>query len=463
MEARKRRNNIPACRILPVARILKSGIGSGGETGKNQNSAKAAIPLLSKVEAGKLAVFLPYSRVTLFCLFTLLTCSLVTLSGCGKKGSPEQHTVYYGDSISSGDTLVGVFMKYDISAANYYEVISKLSTVFRVQEIQVGDYYEIVLSTSNRIMEFSYSQSPEIKYSVRHTTGGYMAAKIKLKLVRKIMGYRGTVKNNLWSAMVSAGVNPAVIYNFTEIFESKIDFLTDQRPGDKFSIVVEQYFTEEGHEVDKGTILVGKYTRKKKNREYIAFEYPFNAGLDYYDSRGNSLATQFMKSPLRYRRISSVFSNRRFHPILKYYRAHHGIDYAAPRGTPVSTIGDGKVLFVGRNGGYGKMIKIKHNSVYESWYGHLSKYRSGLRSGQYVKKGQTIGYVGSTGLSTGPHLDFRIKKKGRFINFLRLKLPPAKRLSKKQMKKFSAVKKNYYTYLAKIQMEGRFEQNDPSD
>ena len=177
---------------------------------------------------------------------------------------------------------------------------------------------------------------------------------------------------------------------------------------------------------------------------------------------GESIQKQLLKAPLHYRRISSYFSNRRFHPILKFYRPHHGIDYAAPRGTPVSTIGDGKVIFVGRKKSYGKTIKIKHNSVYESWYGHLSGYHKRIKKGVYVKKGQVIGYVGSTGLSTGPHLDFRIKKNGRLVNFLKLKFPPLRRLTKGHMEKFAKLRKRYYRYLAELQIKGNFESDDSS-
>jgi len=346
-----------------------------------------------------------------------------------KKTKEPLKTIIYGGNLARGENLISIFSRREVKANNYYRVISEFKKIYNVKKMQAGHYYELSLSTENKILEFSYSPEVAKKYLV---------------------------------SMISAGVNPNLIMTFADIFESRIDFLTDPRPGDKFFVVYEQSYTDNGQEVDKGAILAGKYIMsggrrgRKKIKEFTAFAFPRRNLYDYYSPAGKSLSTQFLRAPLHFRRISSYFSNRRFHPILKYYRAHHGIDYAAPRGTPVSSIGDGKVLFVGRNGGYGKMIKIKHNSTYESWYGHLSRYARGIKRGAYVKKGQDIGYVGSTGLSTGPHLDFRVKKYGSFVNFLRLRLPPAKRLNKKEMKEFLPLKKKYFQYIAELIMFGKF-------
>jgi len=382
---------------------------------------------------------------------------------CGKKGAAEKEKIFCGGTVSTGDNLIQIFSEHNITPNNYVPVITRFKTIFNTRNMRPGDYYEVVVSTRKKILEFSYSNTPEVKYSVRLTSAGYRAEKIKLKLYKKIFGFSGEIKGNLYNSMMAAGVTPSLIMKFTDIFESRIDFLTDPRAGDRFFIVFEKFFTEKGQEVNRGNILAGKYIMARKKKTFIAFAYPFGSGYDYFDPRGRSLGTQFLKAPLHYRRISSYFSNRRYHPVLKYYRPHHGIDYAAPRGTPVSTIGDGKVIFVGRNGGYGKMVKIKHNSIYESWYGHLSRYGKKIRRGKYVKKGQVIGYVGTTGLSTGPHLDFRVKKRGRLVNFLRLKLPPAKRLNRKQMKKFTPLKKNYYRYFAEVQQKGSFESDGAAD
>jgi len=402
------------------------------------------------------------SRRKLKALALLFFC-VSLFPGCGKTKTPKKERVSCGGTITTGDNLIEIFTKHNIPPNNYISVITKFKTIFNTRKMKPGDYYEVAFSTAKKILEFSYSNTPEKKYKVWLTSAGYRAAEVKLKLHKKFFGFSGEIKGNLYNSMMAAGVTPSLIMNFADIFESRIDFLTEPRAGDRFFIIFEKFFTKEGQEVDRGNILAGKYIMTRKKKDFIAFAYPFGSSYDYFDPRGRSLGTQFLKAPLHYRRISSYFANRRFHPILRYYRPHHGIDYAAPRGTPVSTIGDGKVIFVGRKGGFGKMIKIRHNSVFESWYGHLSRYGRKIRKGRYVKKGQVIGYVGSTGLSTGPHLDFRIKKRGRLVNFLRLKLPPAKRLNRKQMEKFSVLKKTYYRYFAEVQQNGSFKSNGSID
>ncbi|MBA3065157.1 peptidoglycan DD-metalloendopeptidase family protein [bacterium] len=379
----------------------------------------------------------------------------------GGKKEPAK-IILYGNTLTSGETLISIFTRRGVTADNYYRVIHEFKKIYNVKKMQAGHYYEVAVSTENKILEFSYSPEVQTKYRVKLTTSGYKAEEVTLKIHKTYFGYSGIIKNNLYYSMLSEGVNPTLIMNFADIFESRIDFLTDPRPGDRFFIVYEQSFTDLGQEVNKGTVLAGKYImsggsfRQRKNKEFIAFAFPFGNLLSYYAPDGESLSTQFLRAPLTYRRISSYFSNRRFHPILKYFRAHQGIDYAAPRGTPVSAVGDGKVVFAGRDGGFGKIIKIKHNSTYESWYGHLSRYATGIKQGAYVKKGQDVGYVGSTGLSTGPHLDFRFKKYGQFVNFLTIKLPPAANLTKKQMKEFLPLKKQYFSCIAELMMHSKF-------
>jgi len=395
-------------------------------------------------------------------LALLFFCVSLFLS-CGKTSAPKKEKVVCGGTVATGDNLIEILSKHGIPSNNYIPVITKFKTIFNTRNMRPGDYYEVVFSTQKKILEFSYSNTPEMKYSVRLTSAGYRAEKIKLKLHKKVFGFSGEIKGSLYNSMMAVGVTPSLIMNFADIFESRIDFVTEPWAGDRFFIIFEKFFTEKGQEVDRGNVLAGKYIMPRKKNEFIAFAYSSGSGYEYFDPGGSSLGTQFLKAPLHYRRISSYFANRRFHPILRYYRPHQGIDYAAPRGTPVSTIGDGKVIFAGKKSGFGKMVKIRHNSVYESWYGHLSGYGRNIRKGTYVKKGQVIGYVGTTGLSTGPHLDFRIKKRGHLVNFLKLKLPPAKRLTGEQMKKFTEFKKNYYRYFAEVQQKGSFESDGSID
>ncbi len=383
------------------------------------------------------------------------------LLSCGKKSSPKPTEIFHGGTINSGDTLIGLFRENGAKPASYIPVITKFKTIFNVRNIRPGDYYEVVLSTTGLIKSFTFSNTPEMKYRVSFSTSGYKAEKIKLKLYKKIIGYEGVIRNSLYNSMISAGVNPSLIMNFADIFESRIDFLTDPRPGDKFMVIYEKFYTEEGQEINRGNILVGQYFKKKEKRTFTAFAYPLGSGYDYFTPSGESLRTQFLKAPLHYRRISSYFSLRRFHPILKYYRPHWGIDYAAPIGTPVSAIADGIVVKKGYSHDGGRYIKLKHKNDFTSFYAHLSRYARGMRKGKRVYKGQVIAYVGSSGLSTGPHLYFRIKKHGKPLNFLKLKLPPKQRLNRREMKKFKKLKKKYYTYIAELRQNGKLSINAP--
>ncbi|MCK4649331.1 M23 family metallopeptidase, partial [bacterium] len=225
-------------------------------------------------------------------------------------------------------------------------------------------------------------------------------------------------------------------------------FLTEPRPGDRFLLAWEKY-VDDGKTVLDGRILTAQYINRHRTHTAIYFEDP-EGNRGYFTEEAKSLRKQFLRSPLSYRRISSYFSYRRFHPILKVYRPHPGIDYAAPIGTPVRSIGDGRVVYCGWKRGFGRFIKIKHPRGYYTTYGHLRRYAKGIRTGIRVKQGQIIGYVGSSGLSTGPHLDFRMIKNGKYVNFLKLKLPAVKSVKKKYLEEFNRIKKERLTQLENI-------------
>jgi murein DD-endopeptidase MepM/ murein hydrolase activator NlpD len=214
-----------------------------------------------------------------------------------------------------------------------------------------------------------------------------------------------------------------IAYMLSEIFAWQIDFSTDLRKGDYFRAIVEEYRGRD-EKIKINTILAAEFYNNGKL--YQAFRYADPDGrVDYYDGTGTSVRRKFLKSPLKYKRISSRFSRRRLHPILKIYRPHLGVDYAAPSGTPVVSVGDGEVVLAGWKGGFGNCVKVRHNGIYQTLYGHLRGFARGIRRGKRVKQGQVIGYVGSTGLSTGPHLDFRLTVRGKYVNPLTINLPAA--------------------------------------
>jgi murein DD-endopeptidase MepM/ murein hydrolase activator NlpD len=222
-----------------------------------------------------------------------------------------------------------------------------------------------------------------------------------------------------------------------DIFVWDFDFSSQTRPGDEFRIVYEKYYDREGF-VRYGTILAAQY--RAESRDMIAVYFEDDSGYgDYFTPAGNSVRRTFLRAPVQYSRISSRYSHSRLHPILKVRRPHHGIDYAAPTGTPTLAVADGEVTFKGVNGGFGRLVKVRHNNGYVSYYGHLSRYGAGLRVGTRVAQKQVVGYVGSSGLATGPHLDYRLKIDGRFVDPLRVKFPKGDPIPVQSAERFQSV------------------------
>jgi len=222
----------------------------------------------------------------------------------------------------------------------------------------------------------------------------------------------------------------------SEIYEWDIDFFNIQK-NDKYKLIYEDILVE-GVSVGVGKIIAAWF--EHSGEDFYAVYFVYNNREDYFDADGKNLRKLFLKSPLRFSRITSGFTNSRYHPILHIHRAHHGIDYAAPSGTPVHSVGDGTIIMAGYSGGGGNTVKIRHNSSYTTSYMHLSRFAKGLRKGKSVKQGDVIGYVGSTGLSTGPHLDYRIYKNNTAVNPLTLKMPPVESVSGEALKEYTTLK-----------------------
>tara|TARA_B100001248_G_scaffold262731_1_gene261822 strand:- start:1594 stop:2883 length:1290 start_codon:yes stop_codon:yes gene_type:complete len=248
--------------------------------------------------------------------------------------------------------------------------------------------------------------------------------------------FSGIVQTSLWESADAANMNPELIGQLSEIFAWQIDFAREVRRNDRWRIMVEKKMVR-GETVGWGDIRVAEYENEGRSYKAILFEKEGEL-KGYFSPEGKSLRKMFLKSPIKFARISSRFQRRRFHPILKVNRPHLGVDYAAPIGTPVRAVGAGRVTYAGWRGGGGKTIKIRHNSVYKTAYKHLNGYAKGIRRGKRVEQGQIIGYVGTTGLSTGPHLHFEFFKHGKFVDPLRQEFPSADPIPKKFMAEFQA-------------------------
>lgn len=344
---------------------------------------------------------------------------------CLHKGTVDRGVSLFDDLVAGG-----------VDPGETEKLISALSDsdLLDMRRLKPGERYEVLTNEGGEVTSFEYVRGVTERITAVKTDGDFSCELVKTPLDKRIKRIEGTVNSSLWESMVGAGTSPEVVLKLADVFAWEIDFLTDPRDGDSYALVVEE-FCLDGKVLEHGDILAAVY--RGRSRSWTAIGFIGEDGVRrYYAPDGRSVKRTFLKSPLNYRRISSYFTHRRFHPILKRYRPHLGVDYAAATGTPVVSIGDGVVVKVGWNGGFGNYVEVRHNSVYSTCYGHLSKYGRGIRRGVRVKQNQIIGYVGSTGLSTGPHLDFRVKKHGNYVNPLRVESPRAEPVAEAEMARF---------------------------
>ena len=267
--------------------------------------------------------------------------------------------------------------------------------------------------------------SPLRFVEVRRGAGArWEAREIQKRSLVRLVTYSGVVKSSLWESATEAQMDPSLISELSEVFAWQVDFAREVRVDDRWRLTVEQRFTEEGDPVGWGRIIAAEYENDGTVHSAALFRED-GQELGYFAPDGTSLRRMFLKSPIKFGRISSRFNRKRFHPILKERRPHLGVDYAAPVGTPIRAVGDGTVTLAGWRGGGGNTIQIRHNSVYRTSYLHMSRFAAGIHSGSKVRQGQVIGYVGSTGLSNGPHVHFEFYESGRFVDPLGKRFPSA--------------------------------------
>jgi len=339
------------------------------------------------------------------------------------------------DTLGLNDTLSDVFLRHNLNYSVLLRVIKASNASFDLNQIPTESVVRLMLGDGNRFKGLEYEIDERRTLIVRAVAPDSMDSRIEevdYKYRQRLI--RGRIKSSLYQTIYDEHEDIRLAYLLSDIFAWQIDFSTDLRNADQFSAVVEEYWARDGIPRLKTVVAAEFYN---KGRLFQAFRYQDPAGhIGYYDGTGASLRRKFLKSPLHYTRISSRFSYHRFHPILKVYRPHLGVDYAAPPGTPVVTVGDGKVVYAGWQKGFGRFIKIRHNGTYQTTYGHLRAFAKGIRKGAVVRQGQVIGYVGSTGLATGPHLDFRLILGGNYVNPLTVNLPAGDPVPRRYMKDF---------------------------
>lgn len=350
----------------------------------------------------------------------------------------EDKTVVIQDKIKRDDTLWDIFQKNGINTTLIYKIIKAARHTYNLNRLQKGEAYTIKLSEDKKFEELLLETKDERILRVKGDGDKIDVSIEPFEYETRLASINSTIDGSLFETVIGAGERSSLVLNLAEIFAWEIDFFLDIRKGDKFKVTFEKKYRD-GDFAKYGKILGAEFINKGKKFTAILFKDP-SGYEDYYTYNGRSLRKQFLKSPLRYTRISSGFTKKRFHPILKRYLPHLGIDYAAPYGTPIRSVGDGRVIWAKRKGANGNLVIIKHNHIYTTTYAHLSRYAGKIKRGLYVRQGQVIGYVGSTGRATGPHLDFHIKKYGRSVNPLTLKIPSARSVSRKYKEDFAIVR-----------------------
>jgi murein DD-endopeptidase MepM/ murein hydrolase activator NlpD len=311
--------------------------------------------------------------------------------------------------------------------------------IFDIRKIKAGNRFARIFPSvaHQRTLYFIYEINP-IDFVVFDLSDSLRIYKDQKEIKRIVRTASGTINSSLWNCFVENNLDVGLALALSDVYAWTIDFYGLQK-GDNFKVIFEEVFVE-GKMIGIDKIIAGRFTSSGKN--FFAYRFEQEGKAEYFDEKGQSLQRSFLKAPLKFSRISSRFSRSRMHPILRIARPHFGVDYSAPKGTPVVSLGDGRVGELGYKGGYGKFVSIRHNSVYTTTYAHLSGYAKGLKAGSHVSQGEVIGFVGSTGLSTGPHLDFRVYRNGAPTDPLKLESPPSKPIATVNMKAFAELVKN---------------------
>ena len=366
-----------------------------------------------------------------------------------KYGIPVDSFIIKEGVVANNQFLSQILNQHGVSLRTIDSIAKSSLPVFDVRRIRAGRKYTIFQTPDSlQTPRYFVYESSNIEYFVFELFDSlrvYRGEK-EVRTVNRSAG--GVIKSSLWNAMRENNLDPMLAIALSDVYAWTIDFFAIQK-DDRFQVVFDEIYVDSVR-IGIGEIHAAEFEHYKQS--LYAFRFLQNDTVGYFDDKGENLQKQFLKAPLRFSRISSGFSGGRLHPILRIVRPHYGIDYAAPSGTPVVSIGEGTVIEKAYEaGGAGNYLRIRHNSVYTSTYMHLSGYARGIAVGTRVRQGQEIGYVGSTGLSTGPHLDFRVSRNGSYIDPLRMESPPAEPINYEYMTQFYTYRDSIMNELEKIE------------
>jgi len=360
-------------------------------------------------------------------------------------------------TVGNGDTLMAMLTDAGAARRDAHAAITEMSKIFKPRYLKPG--HEIVLTlrpspdpdSPASLVSMKLVESVERDVLVREADDaetGYIAEAIEHPLTTEIAAAEGVIENSLFLAGEAAGVPPGVLADLIQVYSFDVDFQRDIRTGDGFTVMYEQYLDENGALVRSGNILRASMTLSGQEKILYRFETA-KGTIDYFDPDGKSVRRTLMRTPINGARLSSGYGNRK-HPILGYTKLHTGTDFAAPRGTPIYAAGNGTVNYAGRKGGYGNYIRIRHNGTYQTAYAHMSGFARGVRKGTRVQQGQVIGYVGTTGRSTGNHLHYEVIRNGKFINSRTMHLPSGTALKGDDLAAFMAMAEEANTQFAAL-------------
>jgi murein DD-endopeptidase MepM/ murein hydrolase activator NlpD len=337
--------------------------------------------------------------------------------------APQTDSQYWREErIQRGDTIGSLLARLQVTDPEAITYLRGVRHVRSLHQLVPGRTVRAVTTEDGELVTLRYLNSDGIELVVQKRGRDFFADEQAPSTERRLLMSSGEIQTSLFAATDAAGLSDGVAVQLAEVFSSEVDFHRDLRPGDRFSLVFEAFYNN-GELVRTGRIVAAEFSNAGHIHRAVYYQDPQGRG-GYYTPAGKNMRKTFLRSPLEFSRISSGFSLSRFHPILNTWRAHQGVDYAAPVGTRVKATADGYVQFVGRQGGYGNLILLRHKNGYGTAYGHLSAYANGLQVGQRVNQGDLIGYVGMTGLATGPHLHYELRVNGVYQDPLRLALPP---------------------------------------
>ncbi len=374
---------------------------------------------------------------------------------------PPSPKIFYGFNIDTmevvdalikrNENLSEILSGYNVSPATIAEINRLPKNIFNVRQLRARKPYTIIHYRDSLKTARAFIYHPDlVDYVVMEFGDSLRVYHGRHKVDTLEQRATGIIETSLYNAIKDAGGSPLLVNELADVYAWEIDFFALQK-GDAFKVIYDQYLVN-GEDAGMGKIKAACF--KHMGKQHYAIRFDQGDGDEYFDLEGKSLRKTFLKAPLHYSRISSRFSYSRLHPILRIRRPHTGVDYAAPTGTPVVSVGDGTVIFAHYKGGGGNTIKIRHNSNYMTGYMHLSRYGKGIRKGVKVKQGQVIGYVGKTGLATGPHLDFRFWKNGKPVDPLKIDPPSANPIRKEVWDEYVIVRDFWKEKLDTIKIEG---------